>query len=119
MALTISTVGAAEASGVVVVTNPAPAANTVTESGGHTLFAMSATAGGTAGFLIAIDANAVPTSGAALVGIHQVQAVAAGATENITLGVPDDFVAGVALLFSSSTTTYTPVVAAWIGGQAQ
>jgi hypothetical protein len=119
MGLNLPTVGAANASGVVLVVNPPPAPEGTTFNGGHTLYSMSATAGGTAGFLIAIDAAAVPTSGAALTGIHQVQAVAASATENITLGIPDDFVTGVVVIFSSSTTTYTPVVAAWIGGQAQ
>jgi hypothetical protein len=119
MGLNLPSVGAANASGVVLVVNPPAAPEGTTFSGGHTLYSMSATAGETAGIMIALDAEAVPASGAALTGIHQAQAVAAGATENITLGVPDDFATGIVLVFSSSTTTFTPVVAAWLGGQAQ
>ncbi len=120
MGLNLASAGAANASGVVLVVNPPAVPNAVTFSGGHTLYSMSATAPpGSPGFLIALDAASVPASGAALVGVHQVQAVGEGVTENITLGVPDDFQNGVVLLFSSSTTVFTPVTATWIGGQAQ
>lgn len=72
-------------------------------------YSASITAGATAGFLIAYNANAAPAASAALTPAMILNAVAVNANGLASLGgnpVPDRFSAGIVLLFSTSLATY-------------
>lgn len=74
------------------------------------LYGASMTAGATAGFLIAYNSATVPTGGAALTAALILAAVPVAANGFASIGgtpYPDRFSAGIVLLFSTSTTTYT------------
>lgn len=82
----------------------------VVKASAGNLYSASMTAGATAGFLIAYNAAAAPAPAAALTAglVLNVAAVAANGSAQLGGGdVPDRFSAGIVLLFSTSTTTYT------------
>lgn len=116
--LTAPSVNIVGASAVLLTTNPEFSPNVSVQQGGHTLYAATVTAGGTAAFLLAVDAAAVPVSGASLNNVKLVQAVPASTTVSIVPQVFDTFENGVVLLFSSSAATFTPVTPVFLGGQA-
>ncbi len=74
------------------------------------LYSASMVAGATAGFLIAYNAIAAPSGGAALTAALILGVAPVAANDFANLGgnpVPDRFSVGITLLFSTSTTTYT------------
>lgn len=82
---------------------------------------LGATATSTAsGYLLAIDAAAVPAPGATLTPKH-VDAVGAGGTGGFSLptGVSEPFANGIIMLFSTTVFTYTPSATAFISVIAQ
>ena len=82
---------------------------------------LGATATSTAsGYLVAIDAAAVPAPGGTLTPKH-VDAVGAGGTGGFALpvGVSEPFANGITVLFSSTVFTYTPSATAFISVIAQ
>lgn len=82
----------------------------VVKASAGNLYSASMVAGATAGFLIAYNANAAPAAGAALTASLVLGIAQVGANGYANLGgdtIPDRFSAGITLLFSTSSTTYT------------
>lgn len=105
----VTTGSATAAVGVTPVVGAAVSGIVVKASAGN-FYGGSVTTNGTAGYLIAYNAAALPTAGAALTAASILGCVYVGATASGFIGeynIPDRFSTGVVLLFSTSTTTYT------------